>query len=202
MGKLEEYLKLFKSDYDSAVETLLHKYGKVPDSYFHEDSFNSYKLGLNKTIKKGNISKTSHGLYVHHVLEDRYIKLSTPETNRFFDIPFYAHLPENLVYCDIVEHAILHVLITRKVTEKPLEDKRIRAGSGGYLNYLSVTIYSWYFEENKPSRKWEQNCFEKAYLTKEESNELLTMLDHYLVENTYVSRYDIIESISKRKGLI
>ena len=42
MGKLEEYLKLFTSDYDSAVETLLNKYGKVPDSYFQEDSFNSF----------------------------------------------------------------------------------------------------------------------------------------------------------------
>lgn len=132
----KEWLKL---SYDQIINKLLDKYGKVEGNYFlSEDS-----LKPNQEIKRG-----SQGLYIHHTNEDKAIELSNSESVMAYKYPFDWQLAENLVYCNLLEHLLLHV----KIVEKDIKMKGqqrlspiFAVGIGGVLNFLLpelLDIYS------------------------------------------------------------
>jgi hypothetical protein len=86
--------------YDDYVTYLLNKYGAAEYSYFCTPACKS-------TNKK--ISRTKDGLFCHHIREDTAILLSDPEYARAN--PFEYQMPHNLVYCNYLEHLILHIKI-------------------------------------------------------------------------------------------
>ena len=95
---LTEYKKVEKLDYLKYVKYLQNKYGIPPKNYMNTN-FN----------KNEGISKTSEGLFVHHVMECKAIMLSN--SNYVKMNPYEYQLAKNLVYCDYLEHLFLHVLI-------------------------------------------------------------------------------------------
>ena len=59
--------------------------------------------------KNPKCSRTKEGLYVHHKFEDHAIRLSKKDFA--INHPFEWQLAKNLIYCDFLEHLLLHILI-------------------------------------------------------------------------------------------
>lgn len=106
--------------YLDAVNILLKKYGGSIEDYFKEQSYNRFLNGETKSISKGKISRTNEGLYFHHIDENRYLNLSNLGFIKVQKPPFSVQQKDRLVYCDLIEHIILHTLITKETKKKVL----------------------------------------------------------------------------------
>ena len=93
---LEEYNKVKDFTYLEYCDYLQTKYGIGICDYMTK-AYN----------KKPKISRSKEGLFVHHKFEDHAILLS----NKRFAMsnPFEWQLAENMVYCDYLEHLLLHL---------------------------------------------------------------------------------------------
>ena len=101
------YEKMLKSSYTDIVKYLLKKYGAAKHNYFKD---------TNCTEKNPLVSRTSEGLYCHHIDEDKAIMLSNDKYAAAN--PFEYQKANRLVYCNLLEHLLLHV----KIAENPNED--------------------------------------------------------------------------------
>lgn len=88
MSNYEEYKDLLSKSYDEAVEFLLQKYGPAQDDYFREKSYKRFMNKEIKSIAKGNISRTSEGLYCHHIDEKIMLKMADFSFIKIDKIPF------------------------------------------------------------------------------------------------------------------
>lgn len=107
--------------YDDLVDYLLEKYGPAMYSYFVNNSFRT---------RNRKVSRASEGLHCHHIDEDKAIKLSDPKMAVYY--PFEYQEASRLVYCNALEHLILHI----KIMQKPhsLSSHLNMMGIGGLLN--------------------------------------------------------------------
>ena len=114
--KLGYYKSLLNLDYDDAVQSLIKKYGAALDDYFKESSYNKFLNGEVKSPTKSKTSRTKDGLYCHHIHidEDKFLNLG----NNYFILvkkpDFKYQTKDRLVYCNLIEHLILHAIITKK----------------------------------------------------------------------------------------
>ena len=127
-----EIQKQLKMTYDELVQYLLKKYGAAKYDYF-----------LTETCKSKNpkVSRTSEGLYCHHIDEDKAIMLCNDEFAA--NNPFEYQKAERLVYCNVLEHLILHI----KIVEEPRNEnanKMELQGIGGAINFLCPQINDYY----------------------------------------------------------
>lgn len=76
MSRYEYYEDLLSKSYEDVVEFFLQKYGLAQDDYFREKSYKKFMNNEIKSITKGKISRTSEGLYCHHIDEDKMLKIS------------------------------------------------------------------------------------------------------------------------------
>ena len=98
----EEIIKEMEMDYDQLVRHLLNKYGGAKCDYFTKTNCkNRSKL----------ISRTNEGLICHHIDEDKAYNLSVSE--RALDYPFDYQKKERLIYCNYIEHLLLHIVIAK-----------------------------------------------------------------------------------------
>lgn len=118
--------------YQELVNYLLKKYGPAKYDYYCNESFKS---------KNPKVSRTDEGLYCHHIDEDKAIMLSD---DRFAPKnPFRYQKADRLVYCNVLEHLILHI----KIVEEP---RKLFAnlfelqGIGGAINFLCPQINDYY----------------------------------------------------------
>lgn len=177
MTKLTEYKQLLSKNYEKAVEFLLKKYGTAEDDYFSEKSYERFLKGEIKNITKGKFSRSVDGLECHHVDEDKFLNISNRDSIKDFmtgqNVPFESHKKERLVFCDVIEHAILHILIAKETS--------LIFGSTGYMCYLKPKIQEWYLDKNIPQKsKHHITCYHKAYIKPEEAFELLEIMDNIL----------------------
>lgn len=118
--------------YDELVQYLLKKYGVAKYDYFR-----------NETCKTKNpkVSRTSEGLYCHHIDEDKAIMLC----NDKFAInnPFEYQKADRLVYCNALEHLILHVKIVEEPRNKNANKMELQS-IGGAINFLCPQINDYY----------------------------------------------------------
>ena len=168
MNKTEEYLLLMDKNYDEAVSYLLKKYGAATDDYFRENSYNRFMNSEIKSITKGKTTRTSEGLYCHHIEENKYLKMTDFNYIKNQRIPFSAHTKDKLVYCNLVEHAILHMIIARETNNK--------YGKLGLDTYLKPMIYDWYVLKMIPNSGWQKHCYDKAFLNAKEAEEIIIIL--------------------------
>ncbi len=96
----EEIIKELSLTYEDLVKYLLKKYGKATGDYFRTPDCNS---------KNKKIVRTSEGLYCHHIDEDKGGNLSNSISAK--SQPFEWQKKERLVYCNVLEHLILHIKI-------------------------------------------------------------------------------------------
>lgn len=142
----QEYFKCSTMTYREYCKYLQDKYGIPKNSYYNEQ------------YNKNRNSRTSEGLVIHHICEDIKPNLSNKEVAKSCD--FSYQLPENLCYCDYLEHLFLHILIT----EYPNEETDDVVGIGGSANYLIPelnNLFSGYIPE-QPSKKYVIDCFDRV----------------------------------------
>lgn len=118
---IKEYEKVMKLNYQEYSNYLQKKYGLPKANYF-----------TSNWSPVQRIKRTKDGLVIHHIMEDRAIMLG----NKKFasQCPYEWQYPNNLVYCDLLEHMLLHILIC----ENPHVDKKQNqaVGFGGIINFL------------------------------------------------------------------
>ena len=131
-NKAVYYDELLTKSYSQIVESLLNKYGRVTGDYF-----------VNETCRSRNrrISRTSEGLFCHHIDEDKAILLSNDKyaANNSFEY----QKADRLVYCNFLEHLLLHI----KIAEEPKNanaNKNELQGIGGAVNFIVKQINGFY----------------------------------------------------------
>ena len=127
-----EIQKQLQMSYRELVQYLLQKYGPAKYDYYCSEACKS---------KNRKISRTSEGLFCHHIDEDKAIMLSHDEfASRN---PYEYQKANRLVYCNALEHLILHI----KIVEEPRNENANRMelqGIGGAINWLCPQINDYY----------------------------------------------------------
>ena len=103
--------KQLKMNYMDLVSYLQNKYGLAPCSYF----CNEHCRSISSKVRRAS----SEGLFCHHVKEDEGYLLNKPEPAR--QQPFLWQQPEYLVYCNILEHLILHLKIAQEKNKRAFD---------------------------------------------------------------------------------
>lgn len=193
MSNYKEYEDLLSKTSDEVVVFLLQKYGPAQDDYFREQSYQRFMDGEIKSIQKGKHSRTSEGLFCHHIDENKSLNLSNFSFIKVNKIPFESQKKNRLVYCDLIEHAVLHALIAQETSEK--------LGFPGYMMYLIPKIEEWYLDEIIPTSPWEKNCYNKSFLTPEETVNIIKKMQEKLALpycNTPSDYYEHKKRVARR----
>jgi len=167
-------------DYDQLVDYLLEKYGHAQHDYFYNET-------CRKMHKK--VTRTSEGLLCHHIDEDKVGNLSEPSIAR--KLPFKYQKAERLVYCNYLEHLMLHLNIGKmqywanhEAFNTPwLANDFIHTGPG----FICQDING-FFEKNGDSIPWRNNCY---ILIKDLFNEYIYILNQFFcyLRNNYSEEY-------------
>ncbi len=164
-----EIKKQLKMTYSELVDYLLKKYGEAQYDYFVNENCKS---------KNKKVSRTDEGLYCHHIDEDKAIMLC----NDKFAInnPYEYQKANRLVYCNILEHLILHI----KIVEEPrnINANKLEAqGIGGVVNFMCPQIND-YFNGYQFKQQWLLNVFS---LIENNFDDYIEILKYFLqvVEN-------------------
>lgn len=120
---MTEIEQLLSQSYAECVNYLLKKYGPVAKDYFSD-------FGCTK--KTSGITRGNEGLYIHHIDEDKAIMLSTPTYAK--KNPFDYQKADHLVYCNLLEHLVLHIKIVEY--PNPAQNPGETCGVGGIYNYI------------------------------------------------------------------
>lgn len=168
----ESYLRMMNMNYLEAVEYLKEKYGPAEFNYFKEKSYNKFMNGEIKSITKDKYSRTNEGLYCHHIFENQYQNLANFDFLEWQRPPFETQLAENLVYCNLVEHTILHYLISLETNKK--------FGYQGLTVFLLRDLTDWYIFDEEPTAQWEVNCYNASYLETKEAKKIVKMIEREL----------------------
>lgn len=165
---MTDFDNLLNMTYEQCCQYLQKKYGKVPYDYFTDEKCNS---------KNKNNSKTNQGLIIHHIDEDKGVSLS--EKKEAKNNPFKYQKADRLVYCNYLEHLILHIKIVEynkkltikeynfyfdpknEILKKPIwwyvKGDEIYYGAGGIFNYIVPELNDIYVGVTF-NEKWKQNC--------------------------------------------
>ncbi len=162
--KVAEFEKVKGMTYESYCDFLQAKYGIGRADYMTK-SFN----------KNQKVSRTSEGLIAHHKAEDKMIMLSTKAVAEM--CPYEWQQKENIVYCDYLEHLLLHVLICKYPSQAriPIAD----VGIGGVINFIVPELndlYSGWIT----NQSWRMKCHSKVIEDKAVYLEILKMFITYL----------------------
>lgn len=122
------YKTLMNMSYQELVQFLLKKYGPAKYDYFVNERCIS---------KNSKISRTNEGLFCHHIDEDKAIMLSTDKYAA--QNPFRYQKADRLVYCNLLEHFLLHILITEEPRAKNANENEVQ-GIGGAVNFISKQL--------------------------------------------------------------
>ena len=175
-------LELLHGTYQEAVSVFLTKYGGATDDYFSEKSYARFKAGEIKTLAKRKISRTSEGLYCHHIDEDKMIMIASPNFIRSRDIPFDYQRKDRLVYCNLIEHGILHLLIASETYGRGSEFGCL-PGIGGYVNFIRPNLIQWLIDGVEPKLSWQKACRDAVLMNKHAARKLIKQMDRFLFDH-------------------
>ena len=142
------YANLLALPYDEVVKYLLKKYGAAKQSYFKDTAC---------TMKNPKVSRTSEGLYCHHIDEDKAIMLCNDKFAA--KNPYDYQKANRLVYCNLLEHLLLHV----KIAENPSPDANENElpGIGGAINFICKNLNDIY-SGKEFTEDWRKTVAEKV----------------------------------------
>ena len=179
----EEIKKQKCLTYSQLVDYLLAKYGKATCDYFARDTYKT---------KNRNVSRSNEGLICHHIDEDKAIMLSNPKWAAL--CPFEWQKADRLVYCNYLEHFLLHIKIAEEPRHPDALEKQL-PGVGGAINYIIPELND-YYNGFKYTQPWRLIAFQKIAENYTEYIFLLKYFWSILQSNElYKKRYSI-EKIS------
>jgi hypothetical protein len=142
-----EIIKECEMPYYSLVKYLQMKYGAVKYDYFTDDI---------KYLRDRRITRTMEGLYCHHIDEDKGDLLSEPTFAK--RAPFEWQKKERLIYCNLIEHLILHLKIIVLRQHGKLDSSLAVNKEFGYLTngvkFICRNIQNLYLRKEKI--KWKR----------------------------------------------
>ena len=192
------YQELLNLTYKECCDFLIEKYGEATDDYFSEKSYNRFKNREIKTIQKKKIARTDEGLYCHHIDEDKQILISTPKAILKFDIPYEYQKRDRLVYCNLIEHGILHVLIAKESFENfTIGNNNQAVGVGGYINFIRPNIIQWLINGDIPKLKWMINCRNAVLMERSDAKKIIKFIDNFLIQNYPIKQKNIDSAYQK-----
>lgn len=121
--------------------------------------------------KNQKVTRTKEGLIAHHKFEDHAILLANKE--HAMQNPYDWQLAKNIVYCDYLEHLLLHILICEYPAEDQNENEAV--GIGGVVNYLVPELNDFY-SGWQTNQAWRLNCHN---LIKDEKQVYLTLIKRF-----------------------
>ena len=176
--EIKEELKM---PYEELLLYLIKKYGGAKCDYFANSECRS---------KSKKISRTKEGLYCHHMDEDKGGNLGNPPQAQ--RQPFEWQKKERLVYCNILEHLILHMKIAVLRQKRLLKEPRdigLFFTTHGIWN-ICVDINDM-FMTNGTNVTWKKRCFEEIKENYDDYIALIRALMNY-IETDYVgSKSDV-----------
>ena len=157
---ITEYMRVKDLHYYDYCNYLLDKYGEAKYDYMSQNF-----------VKNSKVSRTSEGLYCHHVAE--IIAPSLSERNVAIQFGWAFQAKENLVYCDLIEHMYLHLLIAEEC------DPRLKfvLGFGGITDYFIPELNDLY-SGWETRQKWRATCHSKI---KADKDVYLTIIERFIV---------------------
>ena len=142
------YETMLKMSYQDIVSALLKKYGSAKHNYFKDTACKT---------KNPLVTRTNEGLFCHHIDEDKAIMLC----NDKFAVnnPFEYQKADRLVYCNLLEHLLLHV----KIAENPNSDANENElpGIGGAINFICKDLNDIY-SGKEFADEWRKNVADKV----------------------------------------
>lgn len=161
---MKEYNLVKGLNYYDYCVYLQKKYGEAQYDY------------MTKTFNKNTkVTRTSEGLIAHHKMEIHMIMLSTKEIAE--KCPFEWQQKQNIIYCDYLEHLLLHILISE--TPEPILPN-IDVGTGGVVNFLVPELNDFY-SGWRPSTQWQKNCLSRV----ENDEDVYLELIHRFLHNNH-----------------
>lgn len=137
------------TSYHELVDSFLKKYGAAKHDYFTDREC---------TIKNKLVSRTAEGLFCHHIDEDKAIMLSNDEYAA--RNPFEYQKKNRLVYCNLLEHLLLHVKIAEEPRNPDANENEL-PGIGGAINYLCKQLNDIYAGK-EPAEEWRKTVASKV----------------------------------------
>ena len=170
----EEIVKEVKMTYYELQDYLLKKYGSAKYDYFTEPECK---------YKNRKVSRTKEGLYCHHMDEDEGGNLSNPPQAR--QQSFEWQKKERLVYCNLIEHLILHMKINILRQKRMLKVPRDISNffTTGGVFWITMILDDMYMN-GEPKTNWMKPCYEKI---KENYNDFISLMKSYFnyIEQNY-----------------
>lgn len=171
--KHEEIELELNMPYDELQNYLLNKYGGAEYDYFHTPECKS---------KNRKVTRTGEGLYCHHMDEDKGGNLSDSQKARMQ--PFEWQKKERLVYCNILEHLILHIKIAvlrqKKSLCTPVDIPHFFTTGGIFT--ICETLNDM-FMNNGSEVPWQNRCFKEVRENYEDYIALIKLIMSYINTN-------------------
>ncbi len=167
---MSEYLIVKDFTYLEYCDYLQRKYGIGLDDYMTK-SYNP----------KAKCKRTKEGLLAHHKKEDTEPLLSTKKFAMMW--PFEWQSKENIVYCDYLEHLLLHVLICKF----PADKNNNFVGLGGIVDYIVPELNDLY-SGWETDQAWRKNCHDKV---KADKNVYMEILKQFIENEKDDGNFDI-----------
>lgn len=141
--------------------------------------------------------RTKDGLYVHHKYEDHAIMLGNPEYAKKY--PYEWQKKENLVYCNLLEHLLLHQLICEyPAVNKSDSEQAGKLGLGGIVEFIVPELNDVYsgWVSKKP---WQQNCHKVIIDHKDVYLKLIKRYKDFNDNNPFVVKW-LLKSFNEKYG--
>lgn len=183
----KEIEKQKKMTYKELTDYLLEKYGNVPYNYFCNESCKS---------KNHKNSRSKEGLIIHHIDEDKAIMLATPRVALMN--PYEYQNADRLVYCNYIEHLILHIKIAEEPKHKYANEREI-PGIGGAVNFIIPELNDYYMGF-KYQQEWRINAFDLVKENYKDYIELLRYLWKIVQSNEKYSKMFNLDKLSRGYG--
>lgn len=176
----DEIMAEMEMNYVTLVRYLKGKYGAAKYNYF-----------TNATCKTRSkrISRTKEGLFCHHIDEDKGYNLG--DTNYAKEQPYAYQKAERLVYCNYLEHLLLHIQIGKdnywKEHKKFTSPKEFTCFIVPGIIFICSEIND-LFENRGSSVEWRNKCFKEIEHNFDDYIYILKSFINYMVGQYTESR--------------
>lgn len=180
MVSRDELFHEISMPYQDLVDYLKEKYGPARYNYFYKDNCRS---------RRPEVSRTTEELICHHIREDMGGNLSNK--SQAIIQPYEWQLKQNLVYCNLLEHLLLHfkiaVLRQKAKLKQPYDILQFFTTDGIYMVANQINGL---FKKNGTQTKWLNNLYIAIRDNYSDYTLLLSALMRY-IDSQYIGPRDI-----------
>ena len=183
--KISEYEKVKDFTYVEYSDFLQNKYG-----------IGQYDYMTKSWNKNQKCTRTKEGLIAHHKYESHAIMLS--KKDYAMKNPFDWQLARNIIYCDYLEHLLLHVLICEFPSEEKNDFEAV--GIGGVVNFIVPELNDLY-SGWLTNQEWRKNCHGLVKDSRDTYLAIIKKFKNYCTINKISIEERLLRSFNESYGL-